>query len=353
MSIDEALTDSAVGRRVSVRRVVGTRDGRPLFSDVVGVLESIGCTGAAGGVGSTGADGTPHPATAASAEVAVRRSDHTVVSFPRASVVAAKLVPPVGLLLPDRDLEEVAALGWRGGETARLGDWLLRASDGFTGRANSALTVGDPGLPLPEAVAAVVHWYESHGLPPRFQVPLPHAAPVDAWLADAGWPAGDEVRVLVADIEPLAWPPVDDARLRVDALPDAAWLDGYHYRGGDLPAYATAVIERGDTLGFASVRDESGQVLAIARGSVDRGWLGVTAVEVTAAARRQGLAGLVLRGLAGWAAGHGARSCYLQVAIENAPALALYGRAGFVDHHRYRYRLPPPALTSPDKRAGR
>ena len=42
----------------------------------------------------------------------------------------------------------------------------------------------------------------------------------------------------------------------------------------------------------------------------------------------------------------------LQVAIENAPALALYGRAGFVDHHRYRYRLPAPALTSPEQRAG-
>ena len=338
MSIDEVLTDSAVGRRVSVRRVVGTRDGRPLFSDVVGVLESIGGIGGIGGIG---------------AEVAVRRSDHTVVTFPRAAVVAAKLVPPVGLLLAARDLEEITALGWRAGETARLGDWLLRASDGFTGRANSALTVGNPGLPLPEAVAAVVRWYQSHGLPPRFQVPLPHAAHVDGWLADAGWLAGDEVRVLVNDIEPLASPPVDDARHRIDDLPDAGWLDGYHYRGGDLPAYGRAVIERGDTLGFASVRDGAGQVLAIARGSVDRGWLGVTAVEVEPGSRRQGLAGLVLRGLAGWAAGHGARSCYLQVAIENAPALALYGRAGFVDHHRYRYRLPPPALTSPEKRAGR
>ena len=47
-------------------------------------------------------------------------------------------------------LELLAARGWRGTEEARLGDWLLRAGGGFTGRANSALALGDPGRPLPE-----------------------------------------------------------------------------------------------------------------------------------------------------------------------------------------------------------
>lgn len=42
------------------------------------------------------------------------------------------------------DLEEVAALGWRGTEEEQLGGWRLRAAGGFTGRANSALAVGDP-----------------------------------------------------------------------------------------------------------------------------------------------------------------------------------------------------------------
>jgi ribosomal protein S18 acetylase RimI-like enzyme len=315
VSIDEAL--AGIGRRVSVRRVVGSRDGRPLFSDVVGVLQSSGD------------------------DVVVRRRDRTTVSFPRAAVVAAKLVPAAGLLLADRDLEEIAALGWRGGDTERVGDWLLRAAQGFTGRANSVLTVGDPGVPFSEAVARVVRWYGAHDLPPRFQVPMPHASHVDAWLAEHGWRAHDEVRVLIADLDPLLPGPGDDG-VRVDDEPDGAWIAAYHYRGGDLPPYAQAVIERGDTLGFASVRSPAGDVLAIARGSVDRGWLGVTAVEVDTAARRQGLAGAVLRALAGWAAGHGARSCYLQVAVENAPALALYLGTGFVDHHRYHYRLPGP-----------
>ena len=34
---------------------------------------------------------------------------------------------------------------WPAMETARLGDWVLRASRGFTQRANSVMTAGSPG----------------------------------------------------------------------------------------------------------------------------------------------------------------------------------------------------------------
>ena len=42
-------------------------------------------------------------------------------------------------------LERAAARHWQAPETERLGEWLLRAAAGFTGRANSALPLGDPG----------------------------------------------------------------------------------------------------------------------------------------------------------------------------------------------------------------
>ena len=62
-------------------------------------------------------------------------------------------------------LERVAAQHWRGTEEEWLGGWLLRAAEGFTGRANSALPLADPGLPLDEALDAVTRWYAARGLP--------------------------------------------------------------------------------------------------------------------------------------------------------------------------------------------
>jgi len=56
------------------------------------------------------------------------------------------------------DLERAAALHWQAPDVEPLGDWVLRAAEGFTGRANSALPLGDPSLPLAEAVTAAGDW---------------------------------------------------------------------------------------------------------------------------------------------------------------------------------------------------
>ena len=71
------------------------------------------------------------------------------------------------------ELEHIAARHWRGTEEDRLGGWLLRAADGFTGRANSVLPLGDPGVPLDGALAAVARWYRARALPPMIVIPLP------------------------------------------------------------------------------------------------------------------------------------------------------------------------------------
>ena len=71
------------------------------------------------------------------------------------------------------ELERVAAAHWRGTEQEWLGEWLLRAADGFTGRANSALPLGDPGASLDDSLDYVSGWYRARGLPAMIAVPLP------------------------------------------------------------------------------------------------------------------------------------------------------------------------------------
>src|SRR6266705_4661080 len=75
------------------------------------------------------------------------------------------------------ELEAVAARGWRAPEEAPLGGWLLRAAEGFTGRANSALAVGDPGMPLAAATAKVSDWYRARGLPAMIATAFPPGRP--------------------------------------------------------------------------------------------------------------------------------------------------------------------------------
>ena len=62
------------------------------------------------------------------------------------------------------------------------------------------------------------------------------------------------------------------------------------------------------------------------------------AVEIVPDYRRQGAARTMLRGAAHWAQGQGADWLALAVTEANAPARALYERAGMQQVARYHYR---------------
>jgi GNAT superfamily N-acetyltransferase len=238
------------------------------------------------------------------------------------------------------ELERIAFESWRGLCHEPFGDWVLRAGGGFTGRANSVLVVGEPPSPLPDAVGTVTRWYADRGLRPRAQVPLPGAEAADAAFAAAGWARDEDVLVLTA---PLAGWPAPSVAVAIAAEPDDDWLVGYRYRGSALPPVARDVLLAADDPAFLTVRLEPppGPPAAVARGVVVGGWLVVTAVTVDEGHRRRGLATAVMAALGAWAADRGAPSCTLQVVGTNAPALALYHRLGFTEHHRYHYRLAP------------
>lgn len=292
-----------VGRRVVLRRYAGERDGRPVFADVLGELVEAGD------------------------RLVVRKADGSTVAVPRAEVHRLRPVPPGRAEIVE--LEEAAALGWPALETERLGAWLLRAAEGWTRRANSALVLGDPGVPDPlERVRA---WYAERGLPAWLAVPLPAMAAVDHAAARAGWVSPVEVEVLTA---PLQATPLDPG-LRLADTPSPEWAAVYAAR--TVPPVGFRVLSAPDTVAFASIVEE-GTTVAIGRGVVTNGWLGIAAMEVRPEYRRRGLAKRVLRGLLAWGAAHGATRCYIQAEATNSAALTLYKGHGFKRHHLYRMR---------------
>lgn len=317
------MEPSWVGRRVSVRRVLpsGTpapghhrghpdSPGKPVFGDLVGELLHL------------------------DADTAILDTRHGLVELAVADVVAAKIAPPS--TADELALEAVAAQGWRPAETGAVGGWVLRAASGFTGRANSVLPLKAPGLPLDDAIEAARAWYAERGLPLRFQLPVEARRLLDATLAERGWPADPDVHVMAARLDLLAGTRPSDPDVTITTRPDDAWFGLYRDGDGSSPA-ARALLTRHDNVGFAEVHD-AGQVVAIGRGAVDRGWIGITAVEVDPTRRRQGLAGAVMRALRDWGLQRGATRGYLQVSADNAPAVTLYEGLGYWRHHDYRYR---------------
>jgi ribosomal protein S18 acetylase RimI-like enzyme len=303
------MAEDLVGRRVVLRRRVGERDGRPVFTDILGELvEAVGA-------------------------LVIRRADGETVTVPRSEVHRLKAVPPGREEI--LSLFRVEARGWPGPEREFLGEWVLQAGEGWTRRANSALVAGDPGVPVVEALRHVEDWYTARRLTPRLIVPLPAMAPTDHAADRLGWVLDVEVEVLTAPTTPA---PLDPG-IRFAGAPDAGWAAAYQAR--TVPPVGVRILTAPETVTFGSIMDGDTTV-AIGRGVVVDGWLGIAAMEVLPEHRRRGLAARMLRGLLAWGAASGATRCYVQVESDNVPALALYRGLGFTGHHRYRNRHRDP-----------
>ncbi|WP_426566009.1 GNAT family N-acetyltransferase [Angustibacter sp. McL0619] len=343
--IDPRLGPEHVGQRVVVRRRIG--NGR--VADVLGELLSWDQAG----------DGTARV-----------RSRHGEVVVPLSDVVAGKPVPPAPVrrgaphaAIGWQGLQDVVADGWRPLEMEWLGapgqGWRLRAAEGFTGRANSVLAVGDPGMPLGRALQVAEGWYAERGLAARFSLAWPlndRDSTLDVLLAERGYVVDTPTLVMSGAarqvLASLKHPggggfesgasTVLPSGLELTSAdePDDGWLSVYHYRGQELPAVAARLLMSAPAQVFVAVR--SGEhVVAVGRGASSRGWTGVTAMEVVPAHRRRGLATVMLGELAAWAVERGDRSMYLQVAEHNSGARGLYAGLGFADHHGYHYRVAP------------
>ncbi|WP_405006028.1 GNAT family N-acetyltransferase [Kitasatospora purpeofusca] len=325
------LDRSDVGRRVSVRRLTGFADNnRPVFRDVIGVLVSWD---------DEGLTVVPRTGGPVSFDERLLVAGKTVPLFP-ARRVPLPAADPVGL-------QRTAARGWPAVEQEPLGEWTLRASAGFTRRANSALALGDPGLPLDRALAAVRAWYAARGLPALLEVCAPGSPEGLREELDRRGATCARTRFLVAPLAGLArgGAPAALDRVRLSRTADAAWLSLYRRAGGGpaVEEAALRVVRGGPSVWFASVPGAGpGRApLAVGRCVVDGPWAGFGAVEVAAHARRAGLATAVMAVLAARAAEEGASGGYLQVEAENSGAVALYDGLGFTTSHTYQYALLP------------
>ncbi|MET9897643.1 GNAT family N-acetyltransferase [Streptomyces sp. NPDC006446] len=331
--LEVRITAADVGKRVSVRRMIDDGDTGGKFTDTVGVLTSWD-----NGV------------------LLITRRTGERVRIAESSLVAGKVVPSAparrrGPAASYEELSRVAARAWRPVESERLGAWELRAAGGFTRRANSVLPLGDPGVPLDQALTYVRDWYAARGLPAYVQTATGAEGAQELLCAELE--ARDWAREVTAELWTGALAPIGDREapgVLLSRTADEAWLGRYQRKG--LSDVALKVLGSGPSVWFATVPGAEGAApAAIGRCVVDGRWAGFAAVEVDPAHRRKGLATAVMAALARRALDEGASAAWLQVEADNTGARELYARMGFGAHHAYHhYRAPRTQQVSGDDR---
>lgn len=284
-----------VGSRVSIRYRLPA-DQTPAMTDVIGELQAVDPV------------------------IVVRTKSDGLVQVSPADVVAVRELSVVPVRTSEiRALEHAAALAWPGTEQTWHQGWLLRAADGYTSRANSAVPLDFSANT--SALLSIIDWYRQRGLPPWLALPE-RLLPIRA----DGVKHNRVMVLALTEREP-------DPAVVFSDHPDAAWLARYER---DVPAEVLTAVVDGEVV-FAAVGDA-----AVGRGAVTTApdgtrWLGISAVHVGAEHRRLGHARRLCLALQAWGVQRGASRAYVQVLSENNGAILLYHSLGFRLHHHHRY----------------
>jgi N-acetylglutamate synthase len=246
----------------------------------------------------------------------------------------------VGLI---RHIEELSLNAWPALHTLLDDGWVLRLAAGYTRRANSVNPLYPGRRDAADKIAAAEALYHSQRQRVVFKMtPEVHPVDLDALLAERGYGAEATTSVQTLDVGlGLASPPTAPALL-LEGEHSAEWLAAYA-RMNVLDAARQAILQRIlaqiiPARRFASL-SQDGQIVACGLGVLQAGMLGLYDIVTDPRFRRQGHARHLLQGLLSWGQQAGAQRAYLQVMLNNAPALALYAQLGFREAYQYWYRV--------------
>jgi N-acetylglutamate synthase len=246
-------------------------------------------------------------------------------------------------------IERVAMRAWPAEEVEEVDGWWLRRTLGVARRRSNSLLPPADSAHAVRTLELALATAEELGFEEVVQVsPAEVHLRLDESLEDRGMKLGGRTLVLAGEVgdNSHARPRGqghghgEAEGVRLGGL-EREWVEAWAAVGGGDGAQPTAELvlsQLGERARFARVDAAGGEPLAVGIGVVEEGWLGVFSLTVMPAARRRGLASVVMDAMEGWAAGVGARGVYLQVEADNDAALALYARRGMHVAHSYHYR---------------
>jgi N-acetylglutamate synthase len=240
-----------------------------------------------------------------------------------------------------RTVEELSMNAWPALQTSVYDGWLLRFARGYTRRANSVNPIYPSERNTIEKISFCEETYRAQGLPTIFKLTAAsQPQDLDTLLAERGYQADARTSVQLLDLGRWNYDAAADISLAQSETEE--WSAAFCRMSGIGQTHQathrqvlTAIMP---AKCFASINVD-GRVVGCGLGVMQAGFMGLFDIVIDPGCRRRGYGERLVQNLLAWGKRQGAHTAYLQVMLNNAPALRLYARAGFLEEYQYWYRL--------------
>ena len=236
-------------------------------------------------------------------------------------------------------IEEISLNAWPSLQTLLLDGWVLRFANGYTKRANSINPLYASASNVDAKVQFCEEVYRRNNLPVVFKMTSAvHPGNLDALLAQRGYAVDSPTSVQTMDLCDT----YSSLDARLDATLTDEWLAAFCRMSGvsderksTLRQMLTNIVPQKC---FAAIV-QADQIIACGLGVRQGDPVGFYDIVTDKSCRNQGYGKRLMRSLLAWGKQNGAWDAYLQVMLNNAPALSLYSQLGFKEVYEYWYRI--------------
>lgn len=230
---------------------------------------------------------------------------------------------------------------WPALQTVHYDGWILRFANGVTKRLNSVNPIYASKIDVDEKIDYCENLYRSKNLPPCFKITgIVQPASLDQKLAAHGYNHVFDISVQLLHISQGRF--VTGRDIQISEATDEAWVDNYIRMNEVNPANRSIFKKIIDqivvTRGLFTLK-ENGQAIGCGLGVAESRHVGLFDIVIDKSYRNRGLGQVLIESILAWGKSKGAEYGYLQVLVDNDPAVRLYSKVGFKEEYRYWYRM--------------
>lgn len=247
----------------------------------------------------------------------------------------------LGLSETIRLFEELSFNAWPALQTIHYDGWILRLANGYTKRANSVNPIYTSHEEVQRKIVTCEGIYRKRGQSTVFKMTdAAHPDDLDALLDAQGYRREAPTSVQTLDLSDVHEPA--SSATSIDADLSDTWLEAFCRLNTIDPRHVSTMRQMLDNIVparcFATLHHEN-EVAAVGMAVFERGFVGLYDIVTAPQLRQQGFGTQLVLHLLKWGKSKGAVTAYLQVVVENLPALNLYCKLGFCEAYRYWYRI--------------
>jgi ribosomal protein S18 acetylase RimI-like enzyme len=239
------------------------------------------------------------------------------------------------------NIEELSLNAWASLQTVLYDGWIIRFANGYTKRANSVNPLYPSSMEVDEKLRFCENLYREKKLPVVFKMTSAvYPSNLDDKLCKNGYQKDSPTSVQTVDLEATNLQAPSETEIQ-DNLSNE-WLENFCNMSAISELHRKTLQEILTNIVpyhcFVSLKSND-RVVACGLGVLQSGYVGLFDIVTDKEFRSRGYGQQVVKSILAWGKQKKAKQAYLQVMLDNTPALNLYSRIGFMEQYQYWYRV--------------